>query len=218
MLKDLIEVNKPLAIFPVDSPAMDRYGRIITGIDCSDMINPSTEAAVPENPTYLRDLEELRRQESFDQISREVYGGKIALQAGICFGYNDRMNGMEYHEGSEVIVAITDCVLILGRCEDIHDDIWDSSLAECFYLPEGTVLELYSNTLHLAPCRTTDAPFCTVIILPEGTNRPLEGKSISDHPTYFMENKWLICHSESPAVQRGAYVGIRGDNIRIKTV
>ncbi|MBB6482520.1 DUF4867 family protein [Spirochaeta isovalerica] len=218
MLRELNEANRPLTILPHDSQALDRYGRIINGIDCSDMIDPSTESALPENPAYIRDLEELRKLNSFDEISREVYGGRMALQAGICFGYNDRMNGMEYHEGSEVIVAITDCVLILGRCEDIHNDSWDSSLAECFYLPEGTVMELYSNTLHLAPCRTTDSPFCTVIILPEGTNRPLEKSEKPGETTYFMENKWLICHRESPAVQRGAHVGIEGENIRIKTV
>jgi hypothetical protein len=217
MLDRLNEVNEPLTIQSADSAAMERYGRVLKGIDCSEMFDAAMRAANPEGPTYLRDLDELKRFDSFRQIGSQVYGEDSMLQAGLCFGMNDRMNGMEYHEGSEVIVAVTDAVLILGRTEDIVNQNWDSSLAELFFIPAGTALELYGHTLHLAPCRVSDEAFVTIIILPEGTNRPLESRT-PDDPTYFMENKWMLCHPESPAVQRGAHVGITGENIRVRPV
>lgn len=215
MLKRLNELNVPRPILPADSPAMRRYGQIIEGIDCREMFDDALKAAQRDDVTYILDIEALHRHKSLEEIRLAVYGDR-PLQAGICFGRNDRMNGMEYHEGSEVIVSVTDSVLILGRAEDISGNCWDSSLAECFYLPPGTVLELFSNTLHLAPCRVDGNPFCTIIILPLGTNRPLDKEKLTG-PLHFMENKWLICHSESPAAARGAHVGITGENIRIRT-
>lgn len=219
MLKELNAANAPLTILAADSPALARYGRLIEGIDCTEMFPLSLQSMDLEGPAYIRDIEKLREFSSFESIKETVYGKSSSVQAGLCFGMNDKMNGMEYHEGSEVLVAVTDVILILGRSEDIHDLIWDSVQAECFYFPRGTVLELYSNTLHLAPCRVTKEPFCTVIILPEGTNRTLEkkGENQSD-PLYFMENKWMICHEDSPAVSRGAHIGITGKNIKIKTL
>ena len=48
------------------------------------------------------------------------------------------------------------------------------------------------------------------VILPKGTNTPLLKKS--DDPLYFMNNKWLIAHKDSPQAQKGAYIGIKGEN------
>lgn len=217
MLEELNKVNSPLTILHVDSPALSRYGKKIEGIDCSEMFERSLMEVNYTGTSYLRDLKDLHIYESLKRIHEKVYGNTGNLQAGLCCGMNDRMNGMEYHADSEVIVAVTEVVLILGRSEDIVDLNWKSSMAECFYLQAGTVLEIFSNTLHLAPCRTNKDPFCTIIILPEGTNKPLEDSERSLDPTYFMKNKWLICHSESPAVARGGIVGISGKNIQIQT-
>ena len=219
MLETLNELNKPLVIQSADSSSMKRYGRLIEGIDCEEMFSLSLKNVDLNGPAYIRDLEGLRQFESFKSIKSSVYGDSISAQAGLCFGMNNKMNGMEYHEGSEIIVAVTDVILILGRSEDIIDLSWNSDHAECYYLPRGTVLELYSNTLHLAPCRVSSEPFCTIIILPEGTNKPLKNEKLKEtDPLYFMENKWLICHEESPAIARGGFKGISGKNIEIQTI
>jgi hypothetical protein len=128
------------------------------------------------------------------------------------------MNGMEYHKSSEIIIAVRDIVLILGNIRDMKGNEWSSFHAKCFYVPEGTAVELYGGTLHLAPCRVSPEPFCTIIILPKGTNTPLASAKKGKNSLLFMNNKWLICHKESPAVSRGAYVGISGENIQIQTI
>lgn len=219
MLKQLNDVNRPeVTIYSAESSEIYRYGRLIEGIDFSDMCAHVMTSSDPEKTAYIRDLEILRDCDSFPEVHKRVYREKILLQTGLCFGMNSKMNGMEYHEGSEVIVALTDLVLILGRKEEIKDNSWDSSLAKCFLLPKGSALELYSGTLHLAPCRVTEKPFCSVIILPEGTNTPLDNKKTEENPLLFMNNKWLICHKESPAVSKGGFAGIRGENIQIYTI
>jgi hypothetical protein len=119
------------------------------------------------------------------------------------------MKGMEFHKSSELVGAATDLVLILGRVQDVHDGRWDAHRAAFVHASAGTFVELYATTLHLAPCRVTPAPFCAVVVLPRGTNTPLD-----DGPDglLWMRNKWLLAHPDGPAAARGAWVGVDGPN------
>ena len=103
-------------------------------------------------------------------------------------------------------------VLLLGRLQDVTETGWSSDKGIGFYVPSGAVLELYATTLHLAPCRAGTGPFYAVIILPRGTNTPLERKP---EGFLWMKNKWLLAHPEGPAVARGASPGIQGMNLQI---
>ncbi|MBI9097439.1 MAG: DUF4867 family protein [Spirochaetaceae bacterium] len=219
MLKQLIALNHPeIEILSTDSDEIIPYGRIVEGIDFSDMCAQAISYSDREKTVYIRDLKTLRDCSSFLKVQNEIYRKEISLQTGLCYGMNNRMNGMEYHVGSEVIVAVTNLVLILGRKEEISHKSWDSSLAKYFYLAKGSALELFGGTLHLAPCRVSPLPFCSVIILPEGTNTPLDEETRSDDPLLFMNNKWLICHYDSPVAEKGGFIGITGKNIAIKTL
>lgn len=215
MLSELNIKNKKNPIYSLDSELLNQFGQEIKGIDFTDM-NPIATSAMDFNgPGYIKDLESFKKCASYSSL--ESLFGKSPIQAGICFGNNILMNGMEYHKSSEIIIAVTDMVLILGSHKDIKDNRWDSILARSFYLPKGAAVELYAGTLHLAPSRVDENPFCSIIVLPKGTNTPLEREE-SDDKLLFMENKWLICHKDSPAVSRGGFVGIIGDNIEINTL
>nr|WP_260866261.1 DUF4867 family protein [Paenibacillus xylanexedens] len=61
--------------------------------------------------------------------------------------------------------------------------VYTSPNARAFFQPKGTVIELYSTTLHYAPCQTNHDGYLTLVVLPEGTNQPLaphtcEGRNI----------------------------------------
>ena len=213
LLKDLREINRPLEILNTDSPELAPYGRIVEG-DFSELFPSALERVDLKGPAYIRDVEELHRFDCLDPVKSDIYKNE-PVELGLCFGMNHKMNGMEYHQGSEVIIAVTDCVLILGLNTEIRDLSWDSSLARCFFLPRGRAVELYDGTMHLAPCRVTEDPFCTLIVLPDGTNTPLKDKDPAD-PLMFMTNKWMICHKDSPAASNGAFAGISGENIKIR--
>jgi len=214
MLKELNKSNPDIEILSVNTPQFARYGTVIEGCNFSDMFPASLQAMDLTGPTYIRDIEALGTCNSFQHLKNIIFG-EIELQAGICFGLNDKMNGMEYHKSSEVIIAVTDMILILGDIRDIRDNSWDSSNAECFFMGEGTAVELYGGTLHLAPCRVSTEPFCSIIVLPKGTNTTLNKNSNKIDPLLFMNNKWLLCHKDSPAAARGASIGITGKNIQI---
>ena len=86
-----------------------------------------------------------------DAFSKRIYGS-LPVQLGYCNGHNKKLNALEYHRDSEVNIAVTDMILILGNLWDVTDDFtYETSKAEAFMVPAGTVVEMFSTTLHYAP-------------------------------------------------------------------
>jgi len=153
------------------------------------------------------------------EIALKVYGG-MPIQAGWCYGYNTKLNGLEYHKGNEVAIAATDMVLLLGHMDDIawgEDFCFDSKKVVAFFVEAGTVVEQFATTLHFAPNQVKkDEPFITAIILPKGTNLPLSSPAPAEGESKMLTavNKWLLVH---PDLGFG-YPGIQGENIEVKPV
>lgn len=140
--------------------------------------------------------------------------GTLPSQIGYCHGHNSLLNAAEWHMSSEINIAVTPLVLILGHIWDIENGKTDSSKFKAFYMPAGTVAEVYSTTLHFCPCEVEKDGFGCVVGLPLGTNTPLETET-SD-PLLFRKNKWLIAHNDNKAlISRGVLPGISGENFKI---
>ena len=220
-LLSLRELNPDKQIYAIDDSEFSPYGRVLNLIDSKPLLDFSlshfTDVEAP-GTSYIASDNEMEKFPVVEEICRSLFG-EFAVQAGCCFGFNTRMNGMEFHKSSEVLGAATDMVLTVGRVQDIkiQDEsyTWDSSLIKFIFVPAGTMIELYATTLHLAPCRVSSDPFNAVIILPKGTNTPLES---GYKELLRMKNKWLIAHPESPAAAKGAYAGISGRNHEIKII
>ncbi|MDC7234152.1 MAG: DUF4867 family protein [Spirochaetales bacterium] len=191
------------------------YGRIAEIPGLAGLTDWAEKTIDPEGPVYIAHYPSSEKQ-SWKRLLEQDLAGGMPLEIGSCCGNNTKMNGMEYHKGHEYIVALTPLVLFLGFSGDIRKGgeagwEWDSSKGHFFFVPRGTAVELYSTTLHLAPCRTGRENFRSLIILPEGTNTELEDTP-APGSLLFMKNKWMICHPDSPAASRGACPGIRGEN------
>ena len=124
---------------------------------------------------------------------------------------------MEYHRSSEINVAATDAILIVGMQQDITDDFtYDTSLMEAFLVPAGTAVEIYATTLHYAPCSANEDGFKVGIVLPAGTNYPLEEEHAGwEDALITAKNKWLIGHAEG-GLEAGAHIGLIGDNLDVR--
>jgi hypothetical protein len=125
------------------------------------------------------------------------------------------MNATEWHTSSEINIAVTPLVLLLGHVWDIVDGKIESSKFKAFYLPAGTVAEVYATSLHFCPCEVEENGFGCVVALPEDTNTNLEIKP--EDALLFRKNKWIIAHIDNEALkQKGVVAGITGTNYEVK--
>ena len=171
-------------------------------------------AAKTENPSDLdrfsRMQEELEALEVAKDFKNKAYGG-LPIQIGYCNGHNKKLNAVEYHRNSEINIAVTDLVLLIGCQQDIEDDFtYDTSKIEAFLVPAGTGIEVYATTLHYAPCHVNDGGFQCVVVLPAGTNTDLtfETAKTGEDSLMTAKNKWLIAHEEAGIA--GAFNGLKG--------
>lgn len=192
-----------------------KYGRVIADIDTSEIVKLMDSYDMPEDVVYVAGDEKLENTQIHKVMEESIYGG-CPVQTGYCNGHNHKLNALEYHRSSEVNVAVTDIILLLGAEQDIEPDFtYDTSKVEAFLVPAGTGIEVYGTTLHYAPCGVDGNGFKAVVVLPKGTNTDLmtcHTKSFDDK-LLTAKNKWLIAHEEAGI--EGAVCGLKGENIDI---
>ena len=217
--KRLKTLNSHVAFYHIEDCQFNTYGKIINHYDFKELQDYMEQTGIPEDGNvYVASVSEMENTKIKKEIQFAFYGG-IPIEIGYCNGPNSTLNGLEYHKSSEINIAMTDLVLLLGKIQDIHHNGYDSKNVEAFFVPKGTAIELYATTLHFGPCKVNEEGFKDIVILPDGTNDPLEQtieKRTEEDELLFMKNKWLLVHPEREVlVNRGAYPGIIGENIRI---
>lgn len=214
--------NPNIKLYDINSYNFKKYGRIANEVDFKNIYDyMEKNTPIPsEGNIYVASVEAMEEMEAAKDIEENFYG-EMPIQIGYCNGVNSKLNGLEYHKGSEIDAAVTDLVLLLGKVQDINNNEYDSEKIEAFYLGRGTVVELYGTTLHFAPCKVQAEGFKCVVVLPRGTNLPLDnnqnGELTGEERLLTAKNKWLLAHPERKVlVDKGVYAGITGENIEIK--
>ena len=216
MLNKIKELNKDIAVYSVYDSEFAMYGRVIDNIDAKDIISVAKTIENPQiGSSYVPTEPKFEELNIAKEITDKLFG-TLPTQIGYCWGYNNMMNATEWHTSSEINIAVTPLVLILGLRQDIKDGKIDASQFKAFYVPEGTVLEAYATTLHFCPCQVEDSGFGCVVALPLDTNTKLNEKTADK--LLFARNKWLLAHEKNTVLvnDRGAYAGITGINVEIK--
>lgn len=214
-LSVLQKKNPRLPLFAVTGPEFAPYGRVLS-LPCADLLARMEAIPLPpDGSQYLASCPELEASPDAPAIREAGFGG-TAAEIGFCWGHSDTLNALEWHACNEINVAGSDLVLLLAHRWDIGEDGWlDAARVRGFFLPRGTVVEVYATSLHFCPCQVSDAGFRCLVGLTEGTNTPLAAPSAD--PLLFRRNKWLIAHEENAALRaRGAVAGIRGENFRLQ--
>lgn len=212
-LKTLQVLNPNYQIQSIDNESFQTFGKIIDE-DINDVIAyVSTNVHPPKlGNCYQPSVLAIEQISSIQNISQKVYG-YMEIMAGIVAGHNHVFNGIEYHQGSETIIAVTDYILVVGHIWDMHENTYDSSLCQIYYVPKGTVVECFSTTLHYTPICVSDEGFLTICLLLKGTGDVLDQRL----GILKKKNKWFIAHSENKEkVQSGDFPGLIGNMIKIK--
>ena len=209
----LKEKNRNFEIYSVESAQFAPFGRIID-IDANEIISAAKKISNPKNGSVYIASEPTFEDLSVAKVIKNEFFGELPTQIGYCYGHNNYLNATEWHTSSEINIAVTDLVLILGERKDIIDNRIDSAKFKSFFVPKGTAIEVYATSLHFCPCETDNNGFGCVVALPKDTNTPLDG-AYSDK-ILFRKNKWLLSHIENKSlIERGAMPGIYGENYRI---
>ncbi len=218
ILEQMQNENPDLKLYAVNDPEFARYGQVLPCADTAALSRAMDETGIPESGNrYVASDPKLEALDAIETVGRTVFGG-MPIQAGFCNGRGFTLNAEEYHKCSEVNFTTTGLVLLLALPDDIHDRTLDAKDVKGFYLPPETLVEIHPRVLHFAPCRIAESGFNCLVVLERGTNAPLDHIDTTapgEEGLLWMQNKWLICHPDSPQAQKGAFVGITGKNITL---
>jgi hypothetical protein len=206
-----------MKIYDVTDERFRKYGRVLTGYDFTELCKVmEAKTPLPQDVVYEPSVPELEELDIAQEFSRRAYG-ELPIQVGYCNGNNYLLNAVEYHRNSELNIAVTDAILILGCQQDITDSYtYETSKMEAFRIPAGVGVEVYATTLHYAPCNVAESGFRVVVVLPKGTNYPLEeGHAGVEDALLTAKNKWLIGHPDA-GLPEGTCLGLQGENLSVK--
>ena len=214
MINKLRKLNPELKFFSVHDEEFKKYGRVYD-IDTGEIVEVCKNISLPETgSSYQLSVDELENLESSAMLKEVAFGG-CETQIGLCMGYNTQMNAMEFHKSSEINIAVTPLVVLLGLSYEMEGNKYDSSKVKAFYLERGTMIEIFGTTMHFCPCQVSDGGFSNVVVLPKDTNALLDKPSKDE--LLFKKNKWLICHEENNnLIEKGVFPGIYGENYKIQ--
>ena len=207
-----------MRVFHVSDPEFKPYGRVIEGYDLRELTEAMKVTPVPENVVYVASVSELEGLKIAGELADGIFG-QMPVQIGYCNGHNKKLNALEYHRDSEINIAVQDLVLLLAKQEEITEEhTLDTANVKAFFVPEGTMIEVYATTLHYAPCHVKEDGFRCVVVLPRGTNENLTHlpeNRCGDEKLLFARNKWLIGHAEG-GLPEHAWIGLKGSNVTIE--
>ena len=217
MIKTLRQKNPELRLYSVLDPEFRRYGRVLNA-ETGELAAAMAAMEIPEEGNcYKASVPALEAVPLMKSLRRTVFG-EMEIQAGYCNGHGYKLNAMEYHKCCEINFSTTGLVLLLALPEQLDDGRLDSADAVGFYLPAGVLVEIFPLVMHFAPCRISESGFNCLVVLEKGTNEVLpvvDTSASGEEKLLWMRNKWMTCHPDSPQKEKGAFVGISGENIAL---
>jgi hypothetical protein len=220
MIKNLQEKNPHIKIHHIDDSLFETYGRVLDSKPFRSAIDYLTnQTTVPtQGNEYIAHDKVMKSTIDNESVYNDVFGG-LPVQYGYVNGHNQLLNAIEYHKSSEINIAASSFVILVGHHQDIEMLEYKANLLRAFYVPKDTVFELYSKTLHFSPFEVVNTGFKCGVILPLGTNVDFVNNTVLDtfeDQLLFKTNKWLLCHEEcTKFIDLGAKGKILGSNIKI---
>lgn len=222
MLEQLRKANPHIEILPSSDESLAQFGMHLGEGVLPQTLKALAAPSLPEQGNcYVASDARLEQGAEYEALCERFYGG-MSVQMGYCIGQNQRLNALEWHKGWEVNLAATPLVLLLAHVNMLRRGRIHSSEVKAYYFEAGEVFAVFGTTLHFSPCKVLPGGFRCGVVLPRGTNeawKPETAPHFAEDEFLFARNKWLVAHAESvQAKERGAAVGIEGENILIHTI
>ncbi len=203
-----------MKFYNVTDSEFKQFGRVID-IDANEIISVADKIEMPkEGNKYIASFEKFERLGIMTEIQNKYFGG-MPTQLGYCYGHNSMLDALEWHTCSEINIAVTDLIVLLGDIRDLEDgNKYNSEKVKAFKVKKGEAIEVYATTLHYCPIEVNKDGFGCVVGLIKETNTDLKFKP--DDKLLFATNKWLIAHDDNKdLIADGAIGGIYGENYNL---
>lgn len=218
-LEDFQKKNPDYKILSIDDPDFKKYGKVYTKYDISevkDYMDKNVKISSPNN-FYTPSNKDLEKIPAIQEMGKDIYAF-MPIEAGECTGQSTNFSAIEYHQGSETNIMLTDVIMVLGQRStlDTNGEYSPSEDGQIFFVPAGTVVEFYSTTLHYAPIKVHDSGFSIIVILIKGSNEELPADFKSDNKRIVKQNKFqLVDPSRKDKIAIGVEVGLTGKLIEM---
>ncbi|CAM3287501.1 DUF4867 domain-containing protein [Pediococcus acidilactici] len=135
-------------------------------------------------------------------------------------GHCDAFSAIEFHQGSEVNITFSDVIMVLGKRRDLRNyEFHAVDDVQIFYIPQGTVFEMFSDTLHYSPIEVTLAGFKAVVVVLNGTNESLPSSFKTHNPMLVKKNKFQLAHAtRTDKVKAGILPGVKGPLVQVRPI
>lgn len=218
-IEDFQKKNPDYKILSIDDPDFKKYGEVYTKYDISevkDYMDKNVKISSPSN-FYTPSNKDLEKIPAIQEMGKDIYAF-MPIEAGECTGQSTNFSAIEYHQGSETNIMLTDVIMVLGQRStlDTKGEYSPSEDGQIFFVPAGTVVEFYSTTLHYAPIKVHDSGFSIIVILIKGSNEELPADFKSDNKRIVKQNKFqLVDSSRKDKIAIGVEVGLTGKLIEM---
>ncbi|MQS97636.1 DUF4867 family protein [Companilactobacillus halodurans] len=219
-LEEFQKLNPDYKILSIDDPDFKKYGKVYTNYDISevtDFMDKNVKISSPAN-FYTPSNKGLEEIPVIQEMGQDIYAN-MPIEAGECTGQSTNFSAIEYHQGSETNIMLTDVIMVLGQRStlDTKGSYSPSEDGQTFFVPAGTVVEFYSSTLHYAPIKVHDSGFSIIVILIKGSNEELLADFKSTNKRIVKQNKFqLVDPSRKDKIAIGVQVGLTGKMIEMK--
>ena len=120
-LAQLQAKNPTLPLLPVTAPEFAEYGRLLPQSGAAFLKAAEALKRPAQGSEYLAGVPAFEALPDCAPLSLAVFGG-LKTQFGYCHGHNSQLNAAEWHCCSELNIAVTNLVLILGRRSDLKNN------------------------------------------------------------------------------------------------
>jgi hypothetical protein len=226
VLKKLNEMNPGKDIISVDDESFRKYGTIHKRFKIDNSLKYlEKNNKASDDVVYFADVPEVRKElgNELEPVIYSIYGG-LDVQVGRCLAKNNKLNALEYHQGSETYISGTDMIMLLGLDNDIKwpEGKYDISRIKAFYAPKGSVIELKGGCMHFVGVNVySNQGINVIVMLLKNTNtniellKPKQGQDM----LLSARNTWFIAHPEyTQSVEAGQHIGLTGENMVFKTL
>lgn len=217
---DKLNEKNDIEILPITDKSFASFGRILDSKyfkDAIEYLDNNTD--VPDSGNnYVAHADLLEEAIESKDVYNDVFGG-IKLQYGYVNGHNQLLNSLEYHKSSEINIAASSLVIMVGHYKDIKMLKYNTKNVKAYFVPEGTVIEFYPFTLHFSPCEVLETGFKCGVILPYHTNVDFVKANKLNHDEdqlLFKTNKWILSHqNHTRFIDLGVVGRLEGTNYKI---